>query len=226
MKIARLAGLALLASMAMGLVLVSAASATEPLFNPIGATILGDSQLPTLRANNGAEVVHCQESHTFGKILNTLLIGNVVIHYLNCTSSGSKGSNCAVNSIGAEKGSGLILTNTLHGILGLILPSKETGLLFLPVLGKTFVELEENGCTIETAVSGSVAGLVEPLNTKTIKGWVLFEREPGPGNNQAILDIDLTHGLGLVAPRLTAFSTTATQTQLELITFSAETEVT
>jgi hypothetical protein len=224
MKIARSAGLVLL-SMAMGLVLVSAASATEPLFNPVGATVLGDSGLALFRSNNGAEVIHCQESHTFGKILNTLLIGNIVLHYLGCTSSGAGGSNCPVRSSNTTT-EGLILTNTLHGILGLILPSKETGILFLPVAGKTFFELEGNGCTIETAVSGSFAGLVEPLNTLTVKSWVLFEREPGPGNNQAILDIDLTHGLGLVAPKWTFFDSTATLTQLELLTFSVATEVT
>jgi hypothetical protein len=226
MKIARLAGLALVAVLAMGLVLVSAASATEPLFVPVGATLLGDSGLVTLVAANGADVIHCQESHASGTISTSLLLGNVVVHYLECTTSGPGQSNCPVSSTGIANEKGLILTATLHGILGLILPSKEVGLLFLPVKGSTFLSLNANACTVETGVSGSVAGLVEPINTPTTKGRILFEREPGSGNNQAILDIDLTHGLGLVAPRLTFFSTTATLTQLGLVTFSAATEVT
>jgi hypothetical protein len=225
MKIARLAGLALVAVMAMSLALVSTAAA-EPLFVPATATLLGDGGLATLVAANGADVVHCQESHSFGTISTSLLLGNVTIHFLECTSSGASKSNCPVSSEGIENEKGLILTATLHGILGLILPSKEVGLLFLPVKGATFVNLNANACTVETAVSGSVAGLVEPINTPTTKGWILFERESGSGNTQAILDIDLTHGLGLVKPALTAYSTTATETLLELFTWSTATEVT
>jgi hypothetical protein len=226
MKIARLVSLALVVMLVMGLAAVSAASAAEPLFVPVGATLLGDSGLVTLISANGADVIHCEGSHASGTISTSLLLGNVVIHYLECTTSGASKSNCPVSSEGIENEKGLILTATLHGILGLILPSKEVGLLFLPVKGSTFTSLNENACTVETAVSGSVAGLVEPINTPTTKGRILFEREPGPGNTQAILDIDLTHGLGLVAPRLTFFSTTATLTQLGLVTFSAATEVT
>jgi hypothetical protein len=224
MKIARLAGLTFVAMLVMGLVAVSAASATEPLFKPVGATVLGDGGLAVLVVNNGVDVYYCEESHTFGTILNALLIGNVVIHYLGCTSSGATKSNCPVNTEGSPEG--LILTDTLHGILGLILPSKETGLLLLPVKGTAFFTLTENACTVEAAWSGTIAGLVEPLSILTTKGRILFEREPGPGNNPAILDIDLTHGLGLVIPRLVTFGGTATLTQLELLTFSVATEVT
>jgi hypothetical protein len=225
MKFAQLVRRALVVVSAMGLVFVSAASATEPLFTPVGASVLGDSGLAVLIGFSGADIVDCVESHSFGNIQNTLLIGNVVVHYLGCTSSGPGGSGCPVHSPGAAEG--LILTATLHGILGLILPSKETGILFLPVVGKTYVELEENTCTVASAISGTIAGLVEPVGTGlTTKGNVLFEREAGPGNNQAILDIDLTHGLGLVVPKLTSFTASSALTQLQLVTFSVATEVT
>src|SRR5580698_2088462 len=104
MKIARLAGLMFVAVMAMSLVLVSAASATEPLFSPIGASVTGDSGLAVLIANNGADVVDCQKSTSTGTILSSLLIGNVVVHYLECTSSGPTGSNCPVRSPGQAEG--------------------------------------------------------------------------------------------------------------------------
>jgi hypothetical protein len=225
MKIARLA-LALLVTAAMSLVLVSAASATEPLFTPVGASVLAVGGLAVLLDLNRIVSIHCEKSISTGTIQNTLLLGNVVLHYLECTSSSTiNGSGCPVHSPGAAEG--LILTNTLHGILGLILPSKGTGVLFLPESGKVFVDLEMNACTnTEIAVSGNVAALIEPVGESTTKGNLLFEREAGPGNSQEILDIDLTHGLGLVAPKLTEATEGATLTQLELLTFSDEIEVT
>jgi hypothetical protein len=222
MKIARLAYPALFAIVAMSLAAVSSASATEPLFNPAGATVTGDSGLAVLI--RGAESIDCLGSSFTGTIVNSLLIGHAVLHYLNCTSSGSGGNGCPINTPGAA--AGLILTNTLHGILGLILPSKETGILFLPQSGNIFFTLAENACTEETKATGNIAGLVEPVGVSTTTGRILFEREPGPGNTQAILDIDLTHGLGLVKPAFVLFAATATLAQLGLVTFSVATEVT
>jgi hypothetical protein len=225
MKIARLACQMLCAIVAISVVAVSSASATEPLFKPVGAAVTGDSGLAQLIANGGAEKIDCLGSTFTGVIQNSLLLGNGRLRYLNCTSSGSGGSNCPIRSSNTTT-EGLIITNTLHGILGLILPSKETGILFLPQGGSIFLTLEENACTVLTKVTGNVAGLVEPVGVSSTTGKVIFEKEAGPGNNQAILDIDLTHGLGLVRPAFVLFSTTATLTQLGLVTFSEATEVT
>jgi hypothetical protein len=225
MKIARLVDIALVA-VALSLVAVSAASAAEALFRPASSTVTGTSGAVILIANNGVDVVECPESHATGTISSALLLGNVVFHYLSCTSSGPSEDDCPVRSTNATAG-GLIITNTLHGILGLILPSRETGILFLPSgVGKEWFTLEGNACTSEAAVTGTVAGLVEPIGSLQTTGKILFEREPGPGNTQGILDIDLTHGLGLVVPKLVAFTTADTLTQLEAITYTPATEVT
>jgi hypothetical protein len=227
MKIARLAGLVLFAVAAMSLAAVSSASAKEPLFSPAsGQLVIGISELSILFADNGVDIVHCEKDVFHGFVDSSLLIGEAFVHYLECESSGNGGVTfCPVNSLGAAEG--LILTNELHGVLGLILPSRETGILFLPQQkGKSFVELAANSCTPETAVSGNVAGLITPTGKLQTTGKVIFEKEPGPGFSEEILDIDLTHGLGLVKPQLTAFTSNATLSQLENVTFAVATEVT
>jgi hypothetical protein len=233
MKIVRLAGLVLVAVVAMSFAAVSSASAAEPLFVtsskafPVGVT--GASGLSILFANNGVDIIDCQKDVFTGSVTNSLLIGKATVHYLECVSSANGGSSyCPVNSPGAP--AGLILTNNLHGILGLILPSRETGILFLPTSGKTFVTLAEAEsatakCTPETSVSGTVAGLVTPTGKLQTTGEVIFAKEAGAGFTEAILDIDLTHGLGLVKPQLTAFSTNSTLTQTEAVTFAEAVEV-
>jgi hypothetical protein len=227
MKIVRLAGLLLLAVAAMSFAAVSSASAAEPLFVPAsGQSVTGESGVSILLANNGANVIQCKKGVFTGVVASSLLIGKGVVRYLECESSGNGGATfCAVQSLNTAV-SGLIVTNTLHGILGLVLPNRATGILFLPVANKTFVELKENSCTPETAVSGNVAGLATPTGKSQTTGKVIFEREAGTGINEEILDIDLTHGLGLVKPQLVAFSTSATLTQLEEVTFGQATEVT
>jgi hypothetical protein len=109
-------------------------------------------------------------------------------------------------------------------VLGLILPKTGTGvgLLLLPVKGATFVELEENTCTIATAVSGNVAGELEPVGKSQTTGKLTLAVT---GGKQAITDFDLSTG-GLVKPKLNAFSTEATQSAAASITFSKATEVT
>jgi hypothetical protein len=227
MKIVRLAGLVLLAVAAMSLAAVSSASAAEPLFVPAsGQTVTGTSGLSILLANNGTNIIQCKKGVFTGVVASSLLIGKGVVHYLECESSGNGGGTfCPVHSPGAPA-ENLLITKTLHGILGLILPSRATGILFLPVVGKAFLELAENACTPESNVSGNIAGLVEPTGKSQTTGKVIFEREAGTGINEEILDIDLTHGLGLVKPQLTAFTTNATLTQLEEVVFGVATEVT
>ncbi|MGD1056101.1 MAG: hypothetical protein ABR992_01670, partial [Solirubrobacteraceae bacterium] len=122
MKLARLTGLMLVAIFAMSLIAASAAMAGAPEFKPTGASITGTSGTAILSANSGAETVTCEKDSTTGTVSSATLAGNILVHFLGCTSTGTGGSNCAVNSPGG--GEGLILTNTLHGILGLVLPSK------------------------------------------------------------------------------------------------------
>jgi hypothetical protein len=218
MKIVRLVVVALLAVSALGLATASTAGAsTNPLFTPVtGQAILGTSGLSLLTGDNGTETVDCQKDVFSGVVANALLLGGIIVHYLECTSEKKGTAPCTakVNSEGAP--SGLIVTATLHGILGLILspPLTSVGvaILLLPVKGKEFLNLESNGCTELSAVSGNIAGEITPVGTSQKTGKTIFATV---GGKQAIKDIDLTHGLGLVVPKITAFTTEATLEQTE-----------
>jgi hypothetical protein len=227
MKIARLAGLALVAMLAMGLVVASGAIAasSNPLFLPIGQGVSGTSGLSLLTAGGG--FVGCKkDSFSGATVSSSLLVANIVVHFLECESGPSLASTLkctSIKSVGSTT-PGLLLTKTLHGILGLILPSKEIGLLVLPVTGKIFVEFAETKnaagelCSKESKVTGSVAGEITPVGTHQTTGKLIFT-PPNP------TDFDLTHGLGLVLPGLTAFSESAQESTTEEITFTESTEV-
>jgi hypothetical protein len=205
MKIARLAGLILVAvaALCLGVASTASASAENPLFNFLpGTDIVGTSGTSILYG--GGRLVLCLKDVFSGEVSNSLLIGDADVHYLECVSLATPQSatHCAVNSPGAS--SGLILTHTLHGILGLILPSKRTGILFLPLGNSIFVELEKNACTELTKVTGNVAGELEPIGSLQKTGKTFFTLTPATGF-ASIKDIDLTHGLGLVKPEIVAF---------------------
>jgi hypothetical protein len=221
MRIVRLAGIALAAVLVLSLGAVAAASAMEPLFSERGISITGDSHLTVLIA--GTNIIDCLESHFTGEITTIHLIEHEVIHYLGCTSTGAGGANCPVNSVGAAEG--LILTNPLHGLLGLILPNDKIGILFSSVSppGTTLITtLAKNVCTAQTPITGNVAGLIEPVGVLTLTGNILFY----PGG---ILHIDLAESdslkAGLLHPSLLVFGTSATLTQLQLLTYNRRVEV-
>jgi hypothetical protein len=227
MKIARLFGLATFMSVVVCLAVASAALATEPLFNPAaGQSITGTSGTSTLTTLGNARTITCKKSTATGVVSSSLLAGKIFVHYLECTSKEGSSAACTVKSLGAPE-KGLIITKELHGILGLILPSLETGILFLPVASKVFVELAAGEgtapCTPETKITGSVAGLVEPVGKKQSLGTIKFTQS---GGASSITKIHLTHHLGLVEPELVAFTTTSGLEQSESVTFGVETEVT
>jgi hypothetical protein len=225
MRLARLAGLLLVAVLAVGLLPAASASAAEnsnPLFlgagaTPIEADFVGLSGPSTLKALAGAEVA-CQKDIASGQITSLLLIGKVFIHYLECTAVEKAGASirCTIKSFGSE-GEGLVLTKELHGILGLVLSPAplDTGILFLPTVGKVVLELAESTigtvkCTPATKVTGTIAALITPVGVHSFTGLLVFA-------DASIKKIDLTHGLGIVEPALNAFSTLATLLQHDFL---------
>jgi hypothetical protein len=227
MRIMRLSGLVSLAVLAVGLVVVSVASA-EPKFSPVGATLTGTSGTGVFTA--GANTVTCaKDTLTSGASKTTAtLIGGITVHFLECTGKNStSGESCPAKSEGAPL-SNLILTKTLHGVLGLILPKPDTGsgvaLVLLPVSGASFLTLEVECVSPKiSTVEGKLAGAVDPVGTKTLKGKLLFAVSSGV---QAIKEVDLSTG-GLVKPSLKWFGVaTATEETTEELTFSEATEVT
>jgi len=223
----RLSVLAVLAVLAVGLVVVSVASA-EPEFSPVGATLTGTSGTGVFTA--GKETITCaKDTSTSGASKTTAtLIGGITVHFLECTGkNGTSGESCPAKSEGAPL-STLILTKTLHGVLGLILPKPETGsgvaLVLLPVSGQVFATLEAECLSPKvTTVEGKLAGAVDPVGTKTLKFKLLFS---APSGVQAIKEVDLSTG-GLVKPSLKSFGVaSATEETTEELTFSEATEVT
>ena len=215
MKIARLAGLMVVAVMALSLAVASAAFG-EAEFKPVGGTFTGKSST-TNKLVAGGNTITCSGNTTQGTISSATLAGGVTVNFTGCKSSGTGGSNCTVKSVGGTAGS--ILTKTLHGVLGLIL-AKGSGtgvaLDLLPVSGKTFVEIASNTCTVETAVEGSVAGEISPVGTLKTTGSLLF----APGTTgESIKVIDLSTG-GLIKPALEAFGLAASQETSESLGFS------
>jgi hypothetical protein len=225
MKIVRLASLALVAIFAMSLAVASSASAIGPLFLPTGQTFTGISGRSVLEG--GGEKVVCESDASSGTITSSTLAGGILVHFLGCSGTGATGAKCTVKSTNTTV-VGLILTNTLHGVLGLILPKPTSGsdvaLVLLPVSGKAFVTLvgsPSTACVETTKVSGSVAGLAEPVGTLLLTGTLKFAQTSGVQN---ITEVDLTTG-GSVKPELTAFGSTATEETTESITYSKATEV-
>jgi hypothetical protein len=227
MRSIRLVGLMVVAVLALSVVAASSASAasTNPLFAPVNQQGVTGEGGPTTLSGSGL-IVACESNHVIsGNVNNSLLVGGIVIHYLGCKyTKGEKESGCPVHSTNTT-GEGLILTNTLHAILGILLPSDETGIVFLPQTGSkfvTFAAAEKGGkaCGLETAVSGSVAASVLPVEKKQTTGTVkVTEKETQ--------EFDLTHGLGLVKAKLVAFGgEPAKLAQTDSIVFGEPTEVT
>jgi len=222
MRIIRLAGLVFVAVMAMSFAAVSSASAfsSNPLFAPAnGQTVTAESSTPSVLATTGFKV-SCETNHVVsGHVSTALLIGNVVIHYLGCKYTESESTtHCTVKSVGG--GEGLILTTTLHGILGLLLPSNETGILFLPVSGKIFTTFEAaSPCAPVAKIEGSAAALISPTGSSQLTGKITTLTSLKPA-------IDLTHGLGTVTAKLTFAGEIATIEQTDNVTFGEKTEVT
>ena len=221
--LARLAGLLSLAILAVGLMAASSASATGYLLLPVGGTITGLSLPGTLTF--GGNTLSCNKDNFTATISTVHLIGPFQVHFLECVASGATNENCPVSSPGAA--SGLILTNTLHALIGLGLPGNLPAVLVLPTAnGKFFVltkSTEKEGsevitCTVETTANGSVAGLLlQTIGTKTTRALLNFKpKDPEK--------IDLPLG-GTATPALELFGLPGTFTTLVHLAYGQESEL-
>jgi hypothetical protein len=225
---ARLAGLLLVAVVAMSFSSVSSSLAfsPNPLFRPAsGQSANGTSGVSVFTF--AGNTITCEKSSATGAITSSLLVGKVFVHYLGCSSRKGAELPCTVKSRGATE-AGLILTKELHGILGLLLPSGQTGILFLPIVAPTFVELEEGEkgtgtqkCTFGSKVTGDVAGEISPVGVSQQTEKITFPAV-------ALKSIDLTHGLGRRIVELEILSEAGALEQVEEVTYETgvPTEVT
>jgi len=139
MKIPRLASLVLVSVLASGLVAVeiscfaiAAAASAAPEFKPTGASVTGTGG--TAIFTGAGEIVKCAKDTSTATITSSTLVGGITVHFLECTFKPAAGGSCPVMSPGAPQ-SNLILTNTLRGVLGLILPKPASGSDVALVLG-------------------------------------------------------------------------------------------
>jgi hypothetical protein len=220
MKIARLVGSVFVAVTTLSLAVVSAAFA-KPEFKPTGATFSGTS----VGANTfvaGGNTIVCTGNTSSGTVSSATLLGDVHLSFTGCKSSKKAGEECTVKSVGGSEG--LITTVTLHGVLGLILPSDVPGLLILPAASKKFFEVASTKCTVESAVDGNFAGRVTPFGASVKTGKQFYEQS-STGSGESVKDFDLSTG-GLVVPELEFFGKEASQQTTELISWSELMEVT
>ncbi len=166
MKIVRLAGLVLVAVMALSLAAVSAASAEEPFFLPTTGTFTATGGTAKLVGTGGAEVITCLKSNTSNGSIVTRDLVRFSTHFLECTYKAGT-TECSAMSPGAPL-ENLILTKTLHGILGLALPNTPA-LLILPESGAEFVKLLGT-CFPTATVTGNVVGEISPTGSKQATG--------------------------------------------------------
>jgi hypothetical protein len=222
MKLARLAGAVLIAIFAMSLLAASAASAALPEFKPASGTFktlaLGSSTL-----TGGGNTVTCTASTGTGEITGAMSVGKVLVKFTGCQVETAGKATCVVKS--KTGGTGEVATNTLSGLLGLILATigdytLDVGEYLFPTSGSEFTSLI-GGCIVTSKVLGSVAGEVTPVGTLTLIGKVNFGVT---GGKQDITKIDLLGGL--MEPELEAFSAVATEATEDDITFNVKTEVT
>jgi hypothetical protein len=216
----RLAGFTLTAVLTLSLAVASTAFA-EPEFKPTGTTFAGTSGSNVLTA--GADSITCTANTISGTISSATLAGGITVDFTGCKSTSDGGAeSCTVKSAGGN--AGLIITNTLHGVLGLILPKgagSGVGLLLLPVANKKWDTLASTKCTVESTVNGTLAGEVSPIGSKRTTAKLVFAKGT---SGESIKDIDLSTG-GSVVPELEAFGHEASEEATESLTFCAEVEV-
>ena len=226
MKVARLFGITLVAVFALGAMLASTASAIPKFKLPItNRAFLAVSGLSILRAPAEKISIDCIDSHTVGTILGDDEV-DAVIHFLGCTVA-VNGGTCSIKSVGAPGEEGLIITNLLKGLLGLLhSPNNAAGILFEPSANHIFVTLAATNSpcsTIETAVEGSVAGLFSP--TGKLQSTALISLAPTSATGKQEVTLILTLA-GVVKPKLTSFGAAeSTQEQDAVVTFAEAVEV-
>jgi len=210
MKIARLAGLTVIAVLAIGLITAGAASAL-PEFSATGVKLSSTSGVSTLSASGN--VVTCEKDAFESEVVTKSLVGPFRVHFLNCKSASPKGTGCTVKSTNTTT-PGLILTNTLHGFLVLLEltgGAHRTALLALPIGSKEFVTLAGNACTETTKVTGQVEGLATPLKSKQTTGKVILtetEQKMELGREYEGVGIGKGEYVGLSAFGVSAFEET------------------
>ena len=227
MKTARLIGLLLVAILATGCIVASAASASLPEFSvlPTNKAVGGLSGLGLLFTPTA--VRHCTADHFIGVFPSRRGFVYVWL-FLNSTIIVG-GKTCTIKSVGAPH-EGLVETNTLNALLGSVKAAEASsgvGLLVEPTTGHVLTTLAESpACeTPETAIEGSIAGEYSPVSKLQTTAKLVFSPTTAKGNKPKIKEIVVLSGT--VKPKLTAFGALeAAEENTEELVYAENVEVT
>ena len=215
MKRTKILGLVLGAVFAMSAVAASVASAGLPEFT-VSTTFTGTSGTGTLETQSGATVI-CTSNVESG----TITAPKAVL-----ISAGVKFKGCTATILGkAEKcgtppSSGEITTKSLSGTLGYVKAAapKEVGIDLKPTSGTVLAEFEcetTAGAKTKLVVSGSVIGIVTPINTVSKSFTLTFKQSKGV---QSVKKLEgeaedvLSTVIGTAAASVSGLETTASLT--------------
>jgi hypothetical protein len=213
-----------LAVLAMSAMAVSAASAaTKPEFKPVPTkkkfTITGGIS----KWVYGGQEIYCTKTSATGEVISADTVGNVVVAYSGCTSSGIGGSNCTVNSTGAKAGE--VVIKPLVGELGTVATTQAAsgvGLRLQPESKTKWFELVGNSCTVELAFSGQLAAEVSVTGKKQATNkLVLLDGERG----EKIKEITLDSGVS-EKPEFVAFGADVSLELADEVKFEEAVEIT
>ncbi len=227
MKIARLLTVTLLLVAGASTVLASSASAIPKFKLPITKRgFTATSATSTFRIPGEKFTVTCGSASSAGAILSDDEI-DVKIHYLDCFLKDGTTGPCTIKSVGAPGTEGLILTELLLGLLGLLhQPNGAAGILIEPKASHTFVTIVPTASpcgTTTTAIEGSVAALFSPTGKLQSTNVVFLGPTSEEGKQFVTLILTLN---GIVKPKLTGFGAAeATQEQTSTETFEEAIEV-
>ncbi len=207
MKVSRLFSVALASVLVVCAMLASSASAIPKFKLPItkrGFTV--SSATSVLRVASENDTVVCASANSAGLILGDDEI-DLKVHFLGCFLEEGSSGPCTIKSVGAPGTEGLVLTELLLGLLGLLHePSGAAGVLFEPKTGHVFTTFAPTASpcnTSTTAVEGSVGAEFSPTGKRQTTAVV------GLGSVTLILTLS-----GVVKPKLSSFGAAASTEEL------------
>jgi hypothetical protein len=123
----------------------------------------------------GGNTIECTKTSTTGELTGGQTVGNAIVVFTGCTSSGSGGSGCTVGSLNGKPGE--IVTKPLVGELGTVPTSQATsgvGLLLKPESKNKWFTIVGNACTVEETFTGELAGEVAVIGKKQATNSLVF----------------------------------------------------
>jgi hypothetical protein len=213
-----------LAVLAMSAMAVSAASAaTKPEFKPVPTkkkfTITGGISTWA----HAGETIECAKTSATGEVDGAATVGNVVVAFSNCTSTGGGGKGCPVNTEGAKAGE--IVAKPLTGELGTVATTQAAsgvGLRLKPEVKTKWFILEKNKCTVEEAFTGQLAAEVPVIGVKQATNKLVLDAGV---SGEKIKEITLDSGVS-EKPLFEAFGAAVSLELTDEVKFEEPVEIT